>query len=208
MIKLLIVDDHFLIREGLKKTLRSEKDIDVVGELKKGTQTIDFIQKNDCDIIILDINLPDRNGIDILKDVKAIKPGVHVLILSAYPEDEFAVRAIKAGAAGYITKDRAPDELIKAIRKSVNGGKYISEQLGEQLASDLTGGYLEKAHDKLSDRELQVLSMIGSGKSTNEIASSLSVSTSTVSTYKSRIIEKMNFDSSSQMIRYAIKYNL
>ena len=208
MIKLLIVDDHFLIREGLKKTLRPEKDMHVVGELEKGTQTIDFLRKNECDIIILDVNLPDRNGLEILKDVKAIMPDIHVLMLSGYPEEEFAVRAIKAGASGYITKDRAPDELIKAIRKSFNGGRYISEQLGEQLASGLNSGFSEQLHDKLSDRELQVLSMIGSGKSTNEIANSLSVSSSTVNTYKSRILEKMNFDSSSQMIRYAIKYNL
>ncbi len=208
MIKLLIVDDHFLIREGLKKTLRTEKDMQVVGELQKGTQTIDFIRKNECDIIILDINLPDRNGLEILKDVKAIKPDIHVLMLSAYPEEEFAVRAIKAGASGYITKDRAPDELIKAIRKTFSGRRYISEQLGEQLASGLNSGFSEQLHDKLSDRELQVLSMLGSGKSTNEIANSLSVSTSTVNTYKSRILEKMNFDTSSQMIHYAIKHNL
>ena len=208
MIKLLIVDDHFLIREGLKKTLKTEQDILVVGELQKGAEACDFILKNECDLIILDINLPDRNGLDVLKDVKAIKPEIHVLMLSVNPEEDFAVRAIKAGASGYITKDRAPEELIKAIRKSVSCGRYISEQLAEKLAWDLNPGSSEKPHEKLSDREFQILCLIGSGKSTKEIAAHLTIGISTVNTYKSRIFEKMNFDSTSQLIHYALKNNL
>ncbi|SMO37918.1 two component transcriptional regulator, LuxR family [Saccharicrinis carchari] len=208
MIKLLIVDDHFLIREGLKKTLKTETDILVIGELVKGAEVCDFIRNKECDLIILDINLPDRNGLDVLKDVKAIKPNIHVLMLSVNPEKDFAVRTIKAGAAGYITKDRAPEELIKAIRKSVNSGRYISEQLGEKLARDLESGFSEKLHEKLSDREFQVLCLIGSGKSSKEIATNLALGISTVNTYKSRIFEKMNFESTSQLIHYVIKNNL
>ncbi|WP_430931316.1 response regulator [Saccharicrinis sp. 156] len=208
MIKLLIVDDHFLIREGLKKTLKTEKDIWVVGEVQKGAEACGFILKNECDLIILDINLPDRNGLDVLKDIKTIKPDMHVLMLSVNPEEEFAVRAIKAGASGYITKDRAPEELIKAIRKSISTGRYISEQLAEKLAWDLNTGSSEKLHEKLSDREFQILCQIGSGKSTKEIAANLALGISTVNTYKSRIFKKMNFDSTSQLIRYVVKNNL
>ena len=208
MTKILIVDDHYLIREGLKKILEKESDVNIIGELKKGADVCEFIKQNDCDIIILDINLPDRNGLDILKDVKVINPETFVLMLSILPEEQFAVRAIRAGASGYITKDGAPDELIKAIKRIKNGRRYVSEELADKLAFELSSKSDKILHETLSDREFQILLLLGSGKSSREIAQILSLSSSTVNTYKSRIFAKMEMKTLSQLIHYVITNDL
>lgn len=208
MIKTLIVDDHFLIREGLKKILKTESNLLIVGELQKGGDVRNFLLKQSCDLIILDINLPDRNGIDVLKDVKSINPDVYVLMLSVFPEEQFALRAIKAGASGYISKDRASEELIVAIRKVIAGNKYISDELAEKIALDHIWENEKKPHEMLSNREFQILLLLGSGKKASEIADELSLSVNTVNTYRSRIFEKMNFNSLSELIRYVLKTNL
>jgi two-component system, NarL family, invasion response regulator UvrY len=208
MTKILIVDDHYLIREGLKKILETETDLNIIGELKKGADVCEFIKQNECDLIILDINLPDRNGLDILKDVKVINPETFVLMLSILPEEQFAVRAIRAGASGYITKDGAPDELIKAIRRIKNGRRYVSEELADKLAFELSTKSDKILHETLSDREFQILLLLGSGKSSKEIAQILSLSSSTVNTYKSRIFDKMEMKTLSQLIHYVITNDL
>jgi len=208
MTKILIVDDHYLIREGLKKILDPENDLSIVGELQKGCDVREFIMKHDCDLIILDINLPDRNGMDILKDVKAIKPDISILMLSILPEEQFAVRALRAGASGYITKDGVAEELVIAIRRIANGRRYVSEHLAEKLALNLESSPKKNLHDTLSDREFQILLLIGSGLSNKEIASRLSLSGSTVDTYRARIYEKMHMSSITQLIHYVINNDL
>jgi len=208
MTKILIVDDHYLIREGLKKILEPLTDLCIVGELQKGCDVREFIMKHDCDLIILDINLPDRNGMDILKDVKAIKPDISILMLSILPEEQFAVRALRAGASGYITKDGVAEELVIAIRRIANGRRYVSEHLAEKLALNLESSPKKNLHDTLSDREFQILLLIGSGLSNKEIASRLSLSGSTVDTYRARIYEKMHMSSITQLIHYVINNDL
>ena len=208
MFKILIVDDHPLIREGLKKILQTEMDFSVVGELGKGAEVGEFINRNECDLIILDINLPDRNGMDVLKDIKTLKPEISVLMLSILPEEQFALRAIRSGASGYITKDGAPEELINAIRKIASGRRYVSEILADKLAFDLSAKSDKILHEKLSDREFQILLLIGSGKSSKEIAHLLSISLSTVNTYKARIFEKMGMKTTIQLVHYVMQNNL
>ena len=208
MIDIVIVDDHALIIEGLQKIIRSISDMSVVGEARNAKQAFEIIKEKNCDVLILDMNLPDRNGLDVLKHVRSIHPDISVLILSMYPEERFAVRALKAGASGYITKERAADELIQAIRKVVSGGKYVSEILAEKIAFDLNSEHEMLPHERLSDREFQVLLMIGEGKMTSEIAESLLLSIHTISTYRSRILEKMNMRSNNELIRYVIQNKL
>jgi DNA-binding NarL/FixJ family response regulator len=208
MIKIFIADDHALIREGFKKILNMEKDIKVVDEGKNAFETIRYVEKNDFNVLILDINLPDKNGMDVLKEVKVIKPELYVLILSMHPEDRFAIRAIKAGASGYITKESAPDELVKAIRKVSGGGKYISPNLAESLFFNLQLKSDKPVHEILSDREFQVLRLIASGKSMGDIAIELNLAVTTISTYRSRILEKLNLKTNAELIHYAIMNNL
>jgi DNA-binding NarL/FixJ family response regulator len=208
MISIFIADDHALIREGFKKILNMEKDIKVVDEGKNAFETIRYVEKNDFNVLILDINLPDKNGMDVLKEVKVIKPELYVLILSMHPEDRFAIRAIKAGASGYITKESAPDELVKAIRKVSGGGKYISPNLAESLFFNLQLKSDKPVHEILSDREFQVLRLIASGKSMGDIAIELNLAVTTISTYRSRILEKLNLKTNAELIHYAIMNNL
>lgn len=208
MIKVFISDDHLLIKEGFKKILKDEMDIEVVGEAANAFDTINFIRENSPDVLILDINLPDKNGMDALKEILAIKPGQRVLILSMHPEDRFAVRALKAGAAGYVTKESAGDELVKAIRKVYGGGKYVSATLAEKLAFEIHFGSDKLPHEILSDREFQVFQLIAAGKSLAEIGDTLSLAVTTVSTYRARILEKLNLNSNAELIHYAITNKL
>ena len=208
MISIFIADDHALIREGFKKILNMERDMKVVGEGNNAFETISYIEKNDFDVLILDINFPDKNGLDVLKEVKIIKPELYVLILSMHPEDRFAIRAIKAGASGYITKESAPDELVKAIRKVNGGGKYVSPNLAESLFFNLQLKSDKPVYEILSDREFQVLRLIASGKSIGDIASGLNLAVTTISTYRSRIFEKLNLKTNAELIHYAIMNNL
>ena len=208
MIKIFIADDHLLIREGFKKFIDKEVDMTVVGEAQNAAEVHEFLNHEECDVIVLDINMPGKSGLDLLAELKDMNLKSKILILSMHPEDRFAVRALKLGASGYITKESAPDELIKAIHKVNEGRKYVSSILAEKLAFEI-GSDLDKAlHEKLSGREFQILQMIGLGKTITMIADELSLSQSTVNTYRQRILEKMNLHSNAELIYYAIKNNL
>lgn len=206
-LKIFISDDHILIREGLKKLLQYETDLKIVGEADNPDETIRFITNNNVDILILDINLPGMSGLDILKQLKLFKPELNVLILSMYPEEQFAERTLKAGASGYLTKETATDELIKAIRKVAKGGKYISPQLVEKLIFKKDSEH-ELPHESLSDREFQVLKLMALGKAQIDIAANLNLSTSTINTYRSRILQKLGLKTNAELIHYALQNKL
>ena len=208
MIRVLIVDDHTLIREGFKKILNEEADLKVVKEARTGREAIEFATKEKFDIILLDINLPDHSGLDVLSALKQRSLKTPLLVLSMYPEDRFAVRALKAGASGYITKESAAEELVKAIRKILAGGKYISPSLAEKLASDLQKNTDKPRYEALSNREYEVFCSIASGKTVSEIAEKLSLSVKTISTYRTRILEKMNMKTNAELTHYAIDNHL
>jgi DNA-binding NarL/FixJ family response regulator len=208
MIKLIIVDDHPIFRSGLRQILEDEHDIEVVGEAGNASQLYKIVQNTQWDMIILDISLPGENGIDILKELKYRNKKADVLFLSNHPESQYGIRALKAGAAGYMTKETVPRELVKAIRKIASGRKYISDGLAEKMANGLSFRTKPDDHEGLSDREFQVMSLIGSGKTIKEIAKELLLSVQTVSTYRARILEKMNMKSNAEIIRYVIENRL
>jgi two-component system invasion response regulator UvrY len=208
MINILIADDHVLVREGLKKVIKSGPGLVIAGEASNASEALKFLDKQQVDVLVLDISMPGKTGLDLLKDVKILYPDLPVLILSMHSEERYAIRALKSGAAGYITKESAADELVKAILKVNNGGKYISASLAERLASELVAPQSKEPHELLSDREFQVMCEIASGKSSNEIADKLSLGLSTVNTYRSRILAKLNLKSTTELIRYAVKHSL
>ncbi len=207
MIKVIIVDDHPVVRRGLKQIIEDETDMEVAGEAKNAGECFSLVRQTDCTLVLLDITLPDRNGFDVLKQLKYEHPKIPVLILSVHPEDQYGLRFIKAGAAGYLMKEEAPEELVVAIRKVHAGGKYVSASLAEKLVSHL--GALDKPpHENLSDREFQILCLIAGGKSLKGIADELCISEKTVSTYRSRIMEKMKMSTNSDLIHYALENHL
>ena len=208
MIKILIADDHKLVRKGLSQILLDTPNVEVVDEAGNGKETIDKISNNEYDLVLLDIALPGRSGIDVLKQLRCIKPNLPVLILSMYPEEQYAVRSLRAGASGYLTKESAPEELIDAINRISKGRKYISSTLAERLAFEIEVNSDKALHETLSDREYQVLCMIASGRTVGEIADILSLSVKTISTHRSRILRKMGMKNNAQIIRYAIKLGL
>jgi len=209
MIKLLIADDYVLIREGLKKVLKDEAEITVVAEAENGAEVLNKLKKSQANFVVLDINMPVRSGLDVLLDMKRLYPTIPVLILSMYPEKTYALRSLKAGAAGYLSKDSAGEELVTAIQKIWNGGKYISDSLAELLAETVVNnGKPEIAHEVLSDREFQILCKIAEGASLKTIAENLSITLSTVNTYRARIFEKMKFTSNTDLIRYCLENEL
>ena len=208
MLKIFIADDHPVVRMGIKQILSEVKDMIVADEAGTGLETLKKVSKNDYDVILLDISMPGRNGLDILRELKTKKPKIPVLILSIYPEDQYAVRVLKLGAAGYLTKESVPEELINAIRKVAQGRKYISATLAEKLATDLELNSDRPAHENLSDREYQVLCLLASGKRLKDIAETLSLSIKTISTYRTRILEKMKMDNNAELIRYALQNSL
>ncbi len=209
MTNVFIADDHVLVREGLKKILREELDITVVGEARTAAEIQDRLGKAKCDILILDLSLPDRSGLEVLKDVKNRHPKMRVLILSTYPADRFAVRCLKAGADGYLCKDSAAEELVVALRRVAGGKKYFSEEISQELADGLTRNRSHALlHEALSDREFEIFCLLGSGKTITEIASLLNLSISTVNTHRAHILEKMKMESNVQLIRYAIENKL
>ena len=208
MIKILIADDHALIRKGLKQILDDSSDMRVTGEAESGMQAIQMSQQNDYDMVLLDISLPDKNGIDVLKQIKANKPDLPVLMLSMHAEEQYAVRSMKAGAAGYLNKQSAPAQLLTAIRQVGVGKKYISSELAEQLANGLSEGYQELLHQTLSNREYQTLCLMASGKKLSEMAEIMSLSPKTVSVYRSRLLEKMKLKNNAEAIHYAISNHL
>jgi DNA-binding NarL/FixJ family response regulator len=208
MINVLIVDDHALIRAGVKKTLSGEPDMALVGEADNVVELFKQLQVRSVNIVLLDITMPGESGLDALRELRRKYPHLPVLILSFHPEHRFAVRALKAGAAGYITKESATDELVQAIRKIVGGGKYVSASLAEQLATELDDESDKPLHETLSDREFQVMRLFASGKKSSEIASELGVSVNTVNTYRARILEKMKMQSNVELSRYALENGL
>jgi two-component system, NarL family, invasion response regulator UvrY len=208
MIKVMIADDHAIVRSGLKQILADVDDIKVAGEAINGRDALEKVQSLECDVLVLDITMPGRSGLDILKDIKQLKPELPILILSMHAEEQFATRMLKAGARGYLNKESAPEELVKAIRKVHSGGKYISSAQAERMVSELTGDSQKAPHERLSDREYEILCAIASGKTATEIAKELSLSVKTVSTYRSRILEKMNLSTNAQLTHYAIKNGL
>ncbi len=208
MIRIIIVDDHPIFREGLKKIVSESHDIAIADEVSTGRDLLDRLRRNSYDIIILDISLPDMSGLEILGNLQNEKKHPPVLIISMHPEEQYAVAALKTGASGYLTKGSVPDELLTAIRRVSTGRKYISSSLAEKLASDLNKSGEKPAHDTLSDREYQVMVMLASGKPTGDIARQLSLSLPTISTYRSRILRKINLKNNAELIHYAIKNNL
>ena len=208
MIKILIADDHPIVRKGLKDIIKETSDMLITEEANGGQEALEKIRKHHFDVVVLDISMPGRSGIDILKQLKREKPELSVLVLSMHPEEQYAVRALRAGASGYLTKESASDELIKAIQKIAKGKKYISSSLAEKLAYALDFDAEKLPHEALSDREFEVLCMIASGKTLKEIAKELLLSVKTISTYRSRILEKMNMKRSAELIHYAIKHRL
>jgi two-component system invasion response regulator UvrY len=208
MIKVLIADDHTLVRKGLRQILLESGAVKIADEAKDGQETIAKIGANPYDVVLLDISFPGRSGIEVLKQVKSLRPKLPVLILSMHPEEHYALRTLRAGAAGYLTKESAPDELIDAIQKVARGGKYITVSLADKLADEIGEPTQGLPHECLSDREYQVMCMIGSGKTTKEIAGALNLSVKTVSTHRARILRKMQMKNNAQLTHYAIKQGL
>lgn len=207
MIKVIIVDDHPVVRRGLKQIIEDEPDMEVVGEAKNAGECFSLVRKTECSLVLLDITLPDKSGFDVLKQLQYELPRLPVLILSVHSEDQYAVRFIKAGASGYLMKEGAPEELVKAIRKVNAGGKYVSASLAEKLVSHLDASD-KPPHENLSDREFQILCMIAGGKSLKNIADAFCISEKTVSTYRSRVLEKMKMCTNSDLTRYALENHL
>ncbi|WP_313704296.1 response regulator transcription factor [Massilia sp.] len=207
-IRVFIADDHAIVREGLKQILAEQRDIIVAGEAENGLDAIKLFRKSRCHVMLLDISLPDRNGIEVLKQIKAERPELAVLMLSMHREDQYAIRALKAGAAGYLTKQSAPRELVTAIRQVAGGQKYVSATLAQALAAQVGADHEAPVHDSLSDREFQTLTMIASGKTVSEIARELSLSVKTVSEYRARLLAKMNLKTSAELTTYAIRNQL
>lgn len=208
MIRVLVADDHTIVREGLKQILSDTPDIEVADEAANAKEVITKISENDYDLVLLDVSFPGRSGIDVLKQLKCLKQKLPVLILSMYPEEQYAIRSLKAGASGYLTKESASDELIAAIRQVTKGKRYITTSLAERLVFELEKDYEDQPHELLSDREYQVMCLIGSGKTVKEIADALSLSVKTISTHRSRILKKMGMRNNAQLTHYAIKQKL
>ncbi|HAS17434.1 MAG TPA: DNA-binding response regulator [Nitrospiraceae bacterium] len=208
MIKIIIADDHPISREGIKKIIAKSHDIIVADEAGTGEELLEKVKKNRYDVIILDVSMPGSDGLEVLRDLQNPKYRCPVLVFSMYPEEQYAVRALKAGASGYLTKGSDPEELMKAIKKVSDGGKYISMSLAEKLANDISINNEQPLHEKLSDREFQVMTMLASGKSIKAIASQLFLSVPTISTYRSRVLQKMSMKNNAELIHYAIKNNL
>lgn len=206
--RVLIADDHPVVRHGLRQMLARESDLTVVGEARDGQEVIDLCGRVAWDVAVLDYQMPGKNGLELVKELRHRFPGRSVLILSMYPEDTYAVRALKAGASGYLTKESAPEDLVAAIRKVAAGGKYITPALGERLALDLEDTRSTPTHESLSDREYQIMWMIVSGKALTQIGQELGLSPNTISTYRARILRKMGMKSNAELLHYAIQHHL
>jgi DNA-binding NarL/FixJ family response regulator len=206
--RILIADDHPLVRQGLKQLLAAEPDMTVVGEAKNADETLELARSLEWDVLILDYSMPGGNGLVVLKEIKRSYPRRPVLILSMHPEDSIAITVLRAGAAGYINKECASEELTVAIRKAVSGGKYVSTTLAEKLALELEDGTRARPHESLSDREYRVMWMLASGKSITHIAEELFLSPNTISTYRIRILKKLKLEHNADLVRYAIKHRL
>lgn len=209
IIKVLIADDHAIVREGLRQILADTRDIVVAGDADCGNDAVRLARRSDCDVLLLDISMPDRSGIDVLKQIKKESPTLAVLMLSMHREDQYAIRSLKAGAAGYLNKQSAPAELVDAIRQVAAGKKYVSPALAQELANQVSDENRDvPPHETLSDREYQTMVMIASGKTVSEIAAELTLSVKTISMYRSRLLQKMKMRHNAELTHYAIKNNL
>ena len=208
MIRIVVADDHTIVREGLKQLLAAAGELTVVGEAQNGHEVIERVRDLEFDLLLLDMSMPGKSGIELIRQVRAEKPKLRILILSMHEEHQYAVRAIRAGAAGYLTKDSASRQLVEAIRKVATGGAFISAEVAQQLALGAMPDAQGPAHAALSDREFQVFQLIASGKSVSDIAERLNLSVKTVSTHKSNILQKMNMSTQAELIRYAINHRL
>lgn len=203
-----ICDDHKIVREGLKQIISGFAEFNVVADVESGEQLFQVIRDHKVDMIILDVSLPGRNGLEVLKQIKALRPEINVLVLSMYPEDQFAIRMLKAGASGYLHKDSEPGLLLDALRAIVRGGEYLSPKITQLLFREMSGKSTDLPHKHLSDREYEVLLYIGDGKSISDIANQLSLSVKTISTYRTRILEKMNMENNSDLVKYIMAHEL
>jgi DNA-binding NarL/FixJ family response regulator len=208
MIRVFVTDDHEIVRRGLTQILADTDDLSFAGEAANAAQAVSRLRTTPCDVLLLDISLPDRNGLELLKQVRTEHPRITVLMLSMHMEREFAIRALKAGAAGYLTKQSAPTQLVAAIRHVAAGKKYLTPSIAEEVANLLSGGAEETPHESLSDREYQTLCLIASGKGLSDIAAELLISPKTVSVYRARVLEKLHLKNNSDLTRYAIKNGL
>jgi two-component system, NarL family, invasion response regulator UvrY len=208
MIRLLIADDHPVVREGLRRIVADDPGLQVVGEAVDGDGVLALISRQPTDVVLLDVSMPGPGFLQVLERLRAEHPGVKVLVLSVHPEEQYAVRALRAGAAGYLTKDHSPEQLIEAIRRVHRGGKYVSPTLAERLATDLAAGGPQAAHELLSHREYDVLCLLGSGRTVKEISAELDLSPKTVSTYRARLLEKMRLTGNADLVRYASRHGL
>jgi len=208
MIKILIADDHPLILKGLKILIDDEPDMKVVAEARDGKEAIDLLKNNKYDIAVIDISMPKKSGIEVLENIKYEKIDIPILILSVYPEEQYAMRLIKSGASGYLTKDSAPDELVKAIRKICDGGKYISDIFATKIVNTISEPETDKPHELLSNREYRVMCLLAMGKSLKEIGRELNITNKTVSTYRTRLLEKMKLKTNAELTKYAMENKL
>jgi DNA-binding NarL/FixJ family response regulator len=208
MIRLVVADDHPIVREGLKQVLSGASDLAVVGEAQNGHEVLQRVRELEFDVLLLDMSMPGKSGIELIKQVRGEKPKLRILVLSMHPEPQYAVRAIKAGASGYLTKESAPAQLVSAIRRVAGGGAFITDSVAEQLALGAMPQTEAPPHHALSDREFQVLQLLVSGKTVSEVAGELNLSVKTVSTHKARIMQKMNMSNPTELIRYALHHGL
>ena len=207
-IKVLVADDHEIVRQGLKTIISEHSDLSIAGEAENGNQVLKILKKTKVDVVLLDFDMPEKNGLDTLIELKALYPKLPVMILSIFPEDHYGTRFLKAGASGYLQKSSATDQLIDAIRKVFNGGKYISSALTDKLVTSLNKDKEQFLHESITDREFQVFRLLATGKKLKEMADELCLSINTISTYRSRILQKMDLKSNADVIRYAIENGL
>lgn len=208
MIRVLVADDHTIVREGLKQILARSGDLEVAGEAANGNEVLKLVRERAWDVLVTDMSMPGRSGIELIRSVKQARPALPVLVLSMYGEEQYAVRAIRAGASGYLNKESASEQLVAAIRKIAGGGVHVSAAVAEALFRNVSGAQRELPHEQLSDREFQVLRLIAAGQSVTEIGITLNLSPKTVSTHKTRILEKMHMTNQAELIRYAVEHRL
>ena len=208
MIRLAIADDHPIVREGLRRIASEDEGISVVGEASTGAELFRLLAAAAVDVVLLDVSMPGASFVVTLRELRSRHPSVKVLVLSAHPEDQWAARSLQGGASGYLTKDHSPDQLVQAIRRVARGGKYVSESMAERLAGMVDGGMTRAPHERLSDREFEVLRALGSGMLVKDVAAQLRISAKTVSTYRARLLEKMGLESKADLVRYVAAHEL